>query len=280
MYENKPVLIALVVVVITIAGALVFSFLGEEDENTTVVTPVDIPLPPVVTPAVEPVEMVMPAPPKAPAITITEPKSGGEAVFVLPRLDESDQLIRDGVVSLTRHEGINAWLSPDELVRKLVVFVDNIANGSIARQPAAVLAPREAFSVQPISNTVSVMAESSYRRYDQVTNILISIDSNRAVEFYILLRPLFQTAYEELGYPNAKFDDAIFSAIGRLLETPVSTQPIRLVRPVVIYEYEDPRLEALSAAQKQLVRMGPKNTRMIQAKLSELARELRSVTEE
>ncbi|HJP51042.1 MAG TPA: DUF3014 domain-containing protein, partial [Pseudomonadales bacterium] len=76
-----------------------------------------------------------------------------------------------------------------------------------------------------------------------------------------------------------KFDDAIFKAIGRLLETPVITQPIRLVQPVVMFEFEDQRLESLSAAQKQMIRMGPKNTGVIQAKLSEVALELRSVLE-
>jgi hypothetical protein len=84
-------------------------------------------------------------------------------------------------------------------------------------------------------------------------------------------------AYDELGYPNAKFDDAVFKAIGRMLETPVKTDPVRLIRPVVTYEYADPKLESLSAAQKQMIRMGPRNTHAIQAKLSEVAFELRAV---
>jgi len=62
-----------------------------------------------------------------------------------------------------------------------------------------------------------------------------------------------------------------------LLETPVIEGPVRLVRPVVMYEYEDPRLESLAGAQKQMLRMGPRNTKLIQAKLSELAIELRSI---
>ena len=37
------------------------------------------------------------------------------------------------------------------------------------------------------------------------------------------------------------------------------------------YAYVDPRLESLSAAQKQLLRMGPENVRTIQAKLREIA---------
>ena len=42
-----------------------------------------------------------------------------------------------------------------------------------------------------------------------------------------------------------------------------------------MYRFEDASLESLSPIQKQLVRMGPKNTRAIQAKVGEMARELR-----
>jgi len=121
--------------------------------------------------------------------------------------------------------------------------------------------------------------QKSYERYDVVTNILVSIDTKRAVEFYILLRPLFQQAYDELGYPEGKFEDVIFKSIGRLLETPAIDEPIRVIQPVVMYEYEDVRLEMLSPVQKQMIRMGPKNTRAIKRKLSEIAAELRSVLE-
>ena len=121
------------------------------------------------------------------------------------------------------------------------------------------------------------MDEAAYSRYDRVTDVFVSLDSRRAAEFYELLEPLVQEAYSELGYPDKKFDDALFAAIGRLLETPVIDEPIRLLRPVVMYEYEDERLESLGAAQKQMIRMGPRNTRLIQTKLSELAIELRSL---
>jgi hypothetical protein len=44
-----------------------------------------------------------------------------------------------------------------------------------------------------------------------------------------------------------------------------------------MYEFEDKKLESLGAAQKQLIRMGPRNSRALQVKLSEIALELRSV---
>jgi hypothetical protein len=38
-----------------------------------------------------------------------------------------------------------------------------------------------------------------------------------------------------------------------------------------VYHYNDPRLEGLTQAQKQLVRMGAQNVRTIQRKLREIA---------
>ena len=276
MSDNKPLLISLAVVGIIILGYLGYTFTGESDKDV-VTTSLEIPKSePVV--LAEPEPVIEPEPEvvlqNTPAVIKTPEQS-----FILPLLDDSDQLIRDGAVSLTRHEGVNAWLSPNELVRKIVTFTDSVANGNIAREPLGVLMPKGKFLVKQINDKVLEIEPKSYERYDVVTNILVSIDTKRAVEFYILLRPLFQQAYDELGYPEGKFEDVIFKSIGRLLETPAIDEPIRVIQPVVMFEYEDVRLEMLSPVQKQMIRMGPKNTRAIKRKLSEIAAELRSVLE-
>lgn len=196
--------------------------------------------------------------------------------FVLPLLDDSDQLIRDGVVSLTRNETINFWLAPTELIRKFVVFVDNIANGKISRDIVEVIAPEKPFSATAISQKTFLLDPLSYGRYDEFTKVLTSIDARRAAQFYELLQPLFQEAFEELGYPEKNFTSVVFQAIGQLLEAPIVEEPILLTRPVVMYEFLDPSLEALSAPQKQMIRLGPKNTKALQLKLSEIALELRA----
>jgi hypothetical protein len=46
---------------------------------------------------------------------------------------------------------------------------------------------------------------------------------------------------------------------------------VRLTRDSVAYTYADPALESLSHAQRQLLRMGPRNIRIVQAKLREIA---------
>lgn len=282
MTDNKPLMIALGVVGLLIIGYLAYYFTSSEEPAPVVSQPVAIPAPapePEPEPVIEPEPEPEPEP--LPVVVEPEPEPEPEApAFVLPRLDDSDQLVRDGVVSLTRHEGINAWLGSSELIRKFVVFVDNVANGSVPRQQVAFLAPEGPFTARQVTDDVFLMDDSTYDRYNLVTDVFVSVDSRRAVEFYDLLKPLFQRAYDELGYPKKSFDDVVFKAIGRMLETPVVGGEIRLVRPVVTYEFEDPKLETLSAAQKQLIRMGPRNTRAIQAKLSEVALELRAILNE
>ena len=276
MSENRPVVIALILVGLAIVVFVIYSMTDRTQDSPAVSQPLAIPEPK--TEAVETeegteleMEQVVEAPIKIDDETVP--------AFVLPLLNDSDQLIRDGVVSLTRHEGVNAWLSPNELIRKFVAFVDGVAVGQVVKDPVWILAPEGPFLAQQISEKVYLLDSASYKRYDFFTAVMVSIDARRAAEFFVLVRPMLQQAYDELGYPNRKFDDVVFQAIGRLLETPVINEPIRLVRPVVMYQFENKKLESLSAAQKQLIRMGPKNTRTLQVKLSEIALELRALLE-
>jgi hypothetical protein len=276
MSQNRPVIIALVVVGLLIIGFIIYSATSSDPQPEVVTQKIAIPVP-VPEPVVEePVPHYVPPPVTIIPVEEEEEEEVAPA-FILPLLDNSDQLIRDGVVSLTRHEGINGWLAPNELIRKYVAFVDGIANGQVAKDPVRILAPQGPFLVRQISETVFELDEASYDRYNFFADVVGSLDSRRAAEFYQLVNPMLQEAFEELGYPDLKFNDVVFKAIGRLLETPVINGQIRLVRPVVMYEFEDKKLESLGAAQKQLIRMGPRNSTALKVKLSEIALELRSV---
>lgn len=277
MTDNKPIVITLIAVVVTIVGVVAW-FYGSTDQEQRVSEEITVPAPvpqPRPEPEPETGEQALEAEPavKRPAEVPEEP------AFVLPLLDDSDQLIRDGVVSLTRHESINQWLAPEQLIRKFVAFVDNVARGRVAKEPVRALTPEGSFMVRKIDDEHFELDPASYERYNLFTQIVISVDARRAAEFYHLLRPLMQKAYSELGYGDKQFDDVVFQAIGRLLETPVIEGPVRLVRPVVMYRYEDEKLESLSAVQKQMIRMGPANTRLLRSKVSEVALELRAILE-
>ena len=91
---------------------------------------------------------------------------------------------------------------------------------------------------------------------------------------YQRLYPLFQQAYEDLGYPGKYFNDRLVEVIDQLLQAPEVPGPIALVQPKVFWEYADKDLESRSAGQKLLIRMGPANARVIKAKLREFRAEI------
>ena len=86
--------------------------------------------------------------------------------------------------------------------------------------------------------------------------------------------PAIQEAYKDLGYPDKDFNGTLKKAMLELLDVPVVDEPIMLEKKVVTYMITDPDLEALSAAQKHLLRMGPDNVRGIQGQLRMMARSL------
>jgi hypothetical protein len=273
--DNKPIVIMFIIVLVAIISVVSY-FVTMSKPEPQVIEKIAIPK---AVERIKPESLTEPDPqpelPTEPVIDV--PDEEGRLDFVLPLLDGSDELIRDGVLSLTRHEGVNAWLAPNQLIRKFVAFTDNVARGQIAKEPIRSLSLEGTFLVDRINEKTFELDHSSYSRYTPFVKIAVSIDSRRAAEFYHLLRPLFQIAYAELGYGNQSFDDVMFHSIGRLLETPVIKGQIRLVQPGVMYKFEDSKLESLSAAQKQLIRMGPENTRLLQAKISEIALELRTI---
>jgi hypothetical protein len=110
--------------------------------------------------------------------------------------------------------------------------------------------------------------------------VVRSTDTTVLANTYFRLYPLFQQAYEDLGYPGQYFNDRLVEVIDDMLKAPEIPGPIQLTQPKVFYEYADPKLESLSAGQKLLIRMGPANEAIMKAKLRELRRNLVNRPEE
>jgi hypothetical protein len=99
--------------------------------------------------------------------------------------------------------------------------------------------------------------------------VIRSVDAAQLAGVYLHYYPLFQKAYEDLGYPSGYFNDRLVQVIDLLLATPQVEGPIDLVRPNVMYVFADPTLEARPAGQKILIRMGPENAAVVKAKLKD-----------
>lgn len=191
----------------------------------------------------------------------------------LPPLDLTDPVVRELLSGLSSRPELAAWLATDGLVRNIAVAVDNVARGSTPSAHLRRLAPQRPFVAQARGESF-VIDPQSYRRYDGVADTVAALDANGLARAYVTLRPRLQEAYDELGNEGT-FDDAVQRAIARLLSTPVLEREVGIRPSPVLYQFADERLERLTGAQKQLLRMGPRNVGLIQDKLRELAGALR-----
>ena len=214
-----------------------------------------------------------PAPPAPAPVESPPPAAPSEPELEVPPLDASDEVIRGLAATLSEHPRLAAVLAPDNLVRRFVAAVVNIANDESPRPHLQHLAPERAFRVSEREGALFV-DPASYARYDSIAAVFDSLDDEESLRLYRGLKPLFDQAYHDLGYPGGDFDDVLARAIDRVLLTPIPEGGVALKRRVKNYRFADPRLEALSPVEKHLVRMGPANANRIKAKLRLLRAEL------
>jgi hypothetical protein len=188
----------------------------------------------------------------------------------LPPLNLSDPFVREMLSSLSSRPELAAWLASDNLVRNLAASIDAVANGATPSTQLRRLAPAGSFAAEPRGEDFVIDARS-YRRYDGIADTVATLDAAGLARAYVILRPRLQEAYAELGYPGSDIDGAVERAIARLLETPTLDREVDVRPAPVLYQFTDERLERLAPAQKQLLRMGPRNERLVQDKLREVA---------
>lgn len=199
----------------------------------------------------------------------TQPPEPVAPAVELPPLDQSDALLRELAATLSANPAWARWLAPDDLIRRFVAAVDNVAERKSPRAHLRFLAPSQPFEVEVREEQLFLTARGT-RRYDTVAAVVSALDTRGCLELYEQLRPLIDQSFRELGYPEGDFTATLRQAIAHLLATPVPSEPIGLVPGVLTYEFRDLELEDLSPAQKHLLRMGPRNVARIQAKLREI----------
>jgi hypothetical protein len=185
----------------------------------------------------------------------------------------SDAQARSSLEALSTNPLFRKWLAAaDDLIGRWAVTTDNLAEGVSPRKALEICAPRGMFKVTP-RGSKTVIAPESYARYDDFAGVVASVDAAAFARIYLALHPALQGAYRALGYPSGNVDAAAARALARLEGAPVVEGDVQVVPDRGVFLYADPKLEGLREVEKHLLRMGPRNTRLIQAK----ARELRLV---
>ncbi len=157
------------------------------------------------------------------------------------------------------------WLGVDDLVRRWAVVTANVAEGTSPRRWLEPLAPRAPFAVLSRGDRLTI-APGSYDRYDAVADAIDSIDARALATAYRRLHGALDAAHRALGYPAGSLDRATARALRRIEGAPIPAGDVRVVRDEGLYLFADPALEALGAVEKHLVRMGPRNERIVQGK--------------
>lgn len=220
------------------------------------------------TPAATASEKPAPAP-AAPAIEHPVPPSPAAAAQPLPQLDASDADASTALEKLAGASALAKFLIPKSLVRHIVATIDNLPRRRVAVDIRPVQPIPGGFAVTGTPGHLTIGPDNAVR-YTPFVDLVKAVNAKQLVAVYFRLYPLFQQAYEDLGYPTEYFNDRVIAVIDHLLAAPDIQGPIEVVQPNVEYEYADPKLEALSAGQKTLIRMGPANEAIIKAKLREI----------
>lgn len=227
------------------------------------IAPAPTPPPPVVAP---------PAPEPEPPAQIANPMpaaSDAAAAPALPALAQSDQPFHASLLQLNGAQSAAALLVPENLIRHLVATVDNLPRHRLSVEVRPLRATAGSFKATG-DELHATLDEDNANRYQLAATLLRQIDMSAVAHLYQSYYALFQRAYEDLGYPHGYFNDRLVAVIDHLLATPELSGPVQLVRPKVFWEYADPELEARSAGQKFLLRIGNANATLVREKLRAL----------
>ena len=197
------------------------------------------------------------------------PESSRTADAPLPPSSESDARIRPALAPVSSKPLFAEWLKETELLDRWVVTTENLAEDVSPRKQLTFLAPSRPFTIKG-----DKVDPKSYARYDAIADVIASVDAQRFAAAVRDLKPLLEAAYHRLGFPDKSFDDLAQRALQRLVDAPVVEAPFKVVPKGALYKFADDKLEALGPVEKHLLRMGPRNTKLIQAKAMELASSL------
>lgn len=232
-------------------------------------------------PAPEPMVTAPPPPPAA----VTPPPEPVErypiaadpsaAPAPLPDIEQSDAQYAQALAKLFGEKALNSLFYSDRMIRRFVATIDNLPR----HQPPAKMMPVKpvagAFLVDRNDGGLSIAAAND-QRYAGYLKIMLAVEPQRLVDLYVRFYPLFQQAYRDLGYPNGFFNDRLIEALDDLLATPDVPPPIALEQPKVLYTYADKSLEARSAGQRIMLRMGAANRAKASQALTAIRKELLS----
>jgi len=187
----------------------------------------------------------------------------------LPKLDESDDDVRDAVADIPLGNAGQQYLMSSNVIERGTGMVYLLVQGEVPYKLLPIARPKGAFPIADDGTQVTVSADG-FARYDALAQWLMSLDVEALAAALARFTPLFREAWSYYGEEAEAFDFAVISALDMVASTPeVDLASARLVRKEAVWLYEDPAIEGLPAIQKQVLRMGPDNAAIVKDKASQ-----------
>ena len=261
VYNMKKV-IPFLLLILLFAGAAWYSFMKPPE-------PVSELPPPQIAPALPVPQQKTPLTSEDEAV-YSEPETGIEVESPplpepLPVLIESDTEVKQALADIAGAGPLAQYLVMDQVISRVVASIDSLTSRQV---PVHInpIRPAEDKFITEAEGDRTILSAQNFARYDGYVALLQNTDAESLVNFYGRYSPLFQQAWEENG-GTGSFNDRLFEVIDDLLETPDVPGPVYLTKYEAVYLFEDPDLEAMTAGQKVLVRMGSVNASVVKEKL-------------
>jgi len=195
-----------------------------------------------------------------------------EKQIVLPVLNESDKFFKEQLALVSND--LLSWFQTENVIKKYIYIINDLSQSQILFKHRSFLKPSAKFVVKKDAYGL-YLSEENYKRYNKLANAIAAIDIDKAVSLYITFKPLFEQVYQTFSYPAGyTLDDIFIKAAASVISAPVIEDRIALKPHSIRYKFADIKLESLDDVKKQLIRMGPENTRKIQSVARRLAQAL------
>lgn len=257
-------LIAALIGVVAV-GALFLTGVLPQSEQVPAPPPTSVPEPE--PELAEPIESTPAPAPETPVIE--EAPVPAPVQEPLPKLDESDDEVRDAVADIPLGNAGQQYLMSSNVIERGTSMVYLLVQGEVPYKLLPIARPKGAFPIADDGTQVTVSADG-FARYDALAQWLMSLDVEALAAALARFTPLFREAWSYYGEEAEAFDFAVISALDMVASTPeVDLASARLVRKEAVWLYEDPAIEGLPAIQKQVLRMGPDNAAIVKDKASQ-----------
>jgi hypothetical protein len=263
--KANPIILAILFagILATLAFILITGDYGESEvpEQTTEITPVEIEMVPASEPEPDPIEEevaeveeeVLPELPPEPRVTE----------------ETADAYARETIESVNGGKALAQFVAGDYIVERAVAIVDAIRRGEVPYKLLPVGRPSKPFPITDDGLRVT-MDPSGFSRYDVFAQWVNGIDVLAIVYLLNEYEQIATEALSRMGVGDFDIRSAVLAATTEILATPIAPESTELMKREANWVYMDPELEALSSLQKQVLRMGPKNSEIIQEKAREL----------